>query len=685
MKLSFVELAGFRGFRDTARIEFSRSFSVISGRNGVGKSTICDAIEFAIVGTISKYRIEKSAQESIADYLWWRGSGVAKDNYVKVGFTDEKENIFQITRRRGVEVDRSQEEIENALVNVGNHPEDALKQLSRTSIIRDELITALSLDLSESDRYHLVRSSLGGSEGFEYSERAGSVLSRAQIELKSAQDAGTILQSRTGDLLLQIAQAKEEAEQAGDLVAAIKVISESVPGLSDVPNEIAESARNEMAAKTLKSKQLGVLLLRYQELEPEIHLTNSEEFVMAYSNSRDKMANLEKEIESTTAAIKKCEEESERESEQDSFDRSLATLVEHGRHLGLQDGRCPLCNIGQTDADYRAAIEVAAARLDERARRRASLDNELDNLRLIYQTLTQKMVDAKGELLEFHDKKRIVENETNEILEGLKSDGFTSVEHMRNGDVERFISRIDSEIIDLERALYVLEASHATERINDLEEKLRKLRTERATTDREVLRWERVVDSARIIDQAVKRVSSEIVDERLSAISPLLKELYKRLRPHSEWRDIDYRIRGDVKRFLSLQVGEKLNPQFLFSSGQRRALGIAFLLSIHLSRPWCKWQTLILDDPVQHIDDYRALNLVEVLTALGNTGSQIVCGVESPALADLMVRRFGGAFEEPGTKIDLSLDNRTGAIVVDQGLLPNHGGVNFLQLAGAAE
>ena len=63
--------------------------------------------------------------------------------------------------------------------------------------------------------------------------------------------------------------------------------------------------------------------------------------------------------------------------------------------------------------------------------------------------------------------------------------------------------------------------------------------------------------------------------------------------------------------------------------GQRPAAGLAFLLSIHLSRRWCKWQSLLLDGPVQHIDDYRALNLVELLAAIRRSGRQIIVAVEN--------------------------------------------------------
>jgi DNA repair exonuclease SbcCD ATPase subunit len=46
VKLAYVDLCGFRGYHKRLRIEFPDGFTVIDGRNGVGKSTIFDAVEF---------------------------------------------------------------------------------------------------------------------------------------------------------------------------------------------------------------------------------------------------------------------------------------------------------------------------------------------------------------------------------------------------------------------------------------------------------------------------------------------------------------------------------------------------------------------------------------------------------------------------------------------------------------
>ena len=62
MKLEYIEVCGFRGFRNVERFNFGAGFTVISGRNGVGKSTVCDAIEFALTGEIGKYSVESAAK-----------------------------------------------------------------------------------------------------------------------------------------------------------------------------------------------------------------------------------------------------------------------------------------------------------------------------------------------------------------------------------------------------------------------------------------------------------------------------------------------------------------------------------------------------------------------------------------------------------------------------------------------
>ena len=162
-----------------------------------------------------------------------------------------------------------------------------------------------------------------------------------------------------------------------------------------------------------------------------------------------------------------------------------------------------------------------------------------------------------------------------------------------------------------------------------------------------------VVEAARQIDTTSKSVANQILAEQFDTVMPLLKELYRRLRPHADWTEIELDFGGKVRGSLNFTVGDGHNVQFLFSSGQRRAAGLAFLLAIHLSRRWCRWKSLLLDDPVQHIDDYRALNLVEVLAAIRRSGRQVIIAVEDAALADLLCRRLRSSIGEIGRRFEL--------------------------------
>jgi DNA repair exonuclease SbcCD ATPase subunit len=164
---------------------------------------------------------------------------------------------------------------------------------------------------------------------------------------------------------------------------------------------------------------------------------------------------------------------------------------------------------------------------------------------------------------------------------------------------------------------------------------------------------QQAAELARMIDASSRTVANQILTEQFDTVTPLLKELYRRLRPHADWTEIESDFGGKLRASLNFTVGDGHNVQFLFSSGQRRAAGLAFLLAIHRSRRWCRWQSLLLDDPVQHIDDYGALHLVEVLAAIRRSGRQIIVAVEDAALADFLCRRLRSSIGDIGRRFEL--------------------------------
>lgn len=84
---------------------------------------------------------------------------------------------------------------------------------------------------------------------------------------------------------------------------------------------------------------------------------------------------------------------------------------------------------------------------------------------------------------------------------------------------------------------------------------------------------------------------------------------------------------------------------------------------MNLSLTWSRWRSILIDDPVQHVDDFRTVHLAEVLAHLCQSGRQIICAVEDTALAELMCRRLPTSERAPGKHVTLGID-RAGALAV---------------------
>lgn len=675
MRLDFIEVCGFRGFRDLVRINFGRGFTVITGRNGVGKSTLCDAIEFAITGSIDKYAVEKSAKESLSDYLWWRGEGVPKAHYVTASFVDDSGNPFTITRTRERGSDRSPEEIHTALCR-GPAPDDALRQLTRTSIIRDEWIAALSLDLTETERFHLVRSALGALEGSEAGSKAKEVVTAAEAAHTKDEAAYEAARSRLADRLTQQSETQAALSRSGDVSGALRVITAAAP---DAPTELTArlaAGRSALANGRARLGRMGEALQLGREVAAAQALYNAPEAVANREAASAAHEAAQREHEAAQQALSEAEQRLTREEEMDAMAASLSLLVEHGERLGLHDDHCPLCAAHRTSDEFAAGLAAARRRITSLA---SGVQAARDALATAKQTARQPSLtlQAATAVVQAHaDELRRLRDQEAAHVNFYVQWGLDHRFIQDPDGLEQAISPERDRLIDLERALLVLEASQAISRMSSIESNISALRAEIEKLAQAVSQSQNAVTAAREIERSVRRVSAEIIDERLAQISPLLNELYQRLRPHADWRTIDYSIRGDVRRFLSLKVGDGLNPQFVFSSGQRRAAGLAFLLSVHLARAWTPLRSLLLDDPVQHIDDFRALHLVEVLAALRLEGRQIICAVEDPALADLLCRRLVSTSTEGGRRLDIDLGSLGAtSVVVDQEINPMPVGV----------
>lgn len=662
MRFSYVEVAGFRGFKDATRFDFPAGFVVLTGRNGAGKSTVLDAIDYAFTGTINKYAVKGAKGGGLDNHIWWVGDGAPAAQYVEIGLVAPDGQEFKLVRSRDRGLQTSLDEVAKQLCSDGMAECAWQETLIRTTLIRDETLSGLSLDLPEQARFEAVRAAIGGLTGPDHFART-SELGKAAAAAKRTQDAKLAeAQADLGRALSALTEARSIAERQADVSEAEEIIQRMAPDLVATSGDRSEALRRRVAERKQSIPALMDAIVQAEATAADERFFTSDEGLANTLALAAQTEALQQSQSKALAALGDAQRAATAEQEADSFAAHMVTLLQHGEEIGLVEGHCPLCDATRDDAEFAAAIKAARARLQVRGEAATRTADTLAKAQLLARQTEQELAAVKR-TLEEHDARRTRSAQALVAVRAIFERYGLPTDPLHPEKIRTLVLKRQEETAQLEHALFILEASGAHDRVAALEARIAQLRDNveekalRATTA------ERAVEAAKQIDNAAKAVANQILTEQFDTVLPLLKELYQRLRPHTDWREIETDFGGEVRASLNFTVGDGRNPQFLFSSGQRRAAGLAFLVAIHLSRPWCRLRSLLLDDPVQHIDDYRALNLVEVLSAIRRMGRQVIIAVEDPALADLLCRRLRSIPEEMGRRFDLTFGPNGSAII----------------------
>ena len=249
MRFAFVEIFGFRGFRDKIRFNLPAGFAVLTGRNGVGKSTVLDAIDFVLTGTINKYEVTGARGGGLSEHIWWVGDGTPENQYVSVGFVDDSNEEFVVTRSRERGLDTPSQNIAQRLCAGDAPPPNWAETLIQTTLIRDETIASLSLDLPEQRRFAAVRAAIGGLAGTDHTERTGALLRAANSAKIEQEERVAEHKAELGRALSALTEARSVADRQTDVVEAERIIENLIPNLADARGDRTELLRRPLALR----------------------------------------------------------------------------------------------------------------------------------------------------------------------------------------------------------------------------------------------------------------------------------------------------------------------------------------------------------------------------------------------------------------------------------------------------
>lgn len=138
------------------------------------------------------------------------------------------------------------------------------------------------------------------------------------------------------------------------------------------------------------------------------------------------------------------------------------------------------------------------------------------------------------------------------------------------------------------------------------------------------------------------------VENRIAVHHPEIVRMFKAMIPASYLFEDIVIERGEEGVGLGLKFRGMTDPsgepKFFLSCAQANVLALAIFLSFSGSQSWSKLKTVMLDDPVQHLDDLDAVTFLDCLRgiALGKLQpkKQIVISTCDKNLYLLMIRKF---------------------------------------------
>jgi DNA repair exonuclease SbcCD ATPase subunit len=670
MRFKAIEIEGFRAFARHVALDLDADVIVLQGANGVGKTSLLDAILWALSGSISRFADRGSPVSLYAREGRARVSLTLTGPNGDVVVTRSTDGTQNLTRLR-----IGSEEFEGAVADqrIGKlllphleERQDARKVLgsilTRGVYLQQDLVRQFIDSDTSADRFALVSEVIGAGTILELQsalEKSRNLWSRNTTALRKDEIAP--LQSRVVQIDEQIARLAEanaiqsdatrpqiEAafEKAVTLLGRARIGMDEAPGTAALLDRFlkilgAERARLEREAATAESliEQLGEFSSTALAAGEVVILEAAEQ------DLSHKISIAEQDLQ--TEIVRLSEDRERRVVAADRANRT-ATLAK----LALEDlgDHCPVCeqshDFAHTVAHLQALISAASQpsepasedRLGSLNATRSELQRQLEKVKgdRLDLTLAQRDRDARRALFasRLSDLGIAFGDAAKPALDARKAEAHTTLEQVARlvADAEGFSLQVLRLGEQQRREGLQSERAALTERLSVTAGRVASLEETHAVAGN-------IIDGLRDASLAVTR-------QQIDRIAPLFQRIYSRIDPHPTFR---------VTQLLAAMKGGRgkldvaicdpdidVEPQDagpLLSSSQLNSFAVSLFLAINLALPSLKLGATILDDPLQSLDAINLLGLVDVLRRF-REHRQIIVSTHEDRLMGLLQRKL---------------------------------------------
>ena len=701
MWIKSVDISGFRAFSGSHRFDLDGDIVLVIGVNGQGKTSLFDAIHWAITGEIARLKRPDSVVSLYSP------SGEARVN-VTLGSEDGR--ILEVTRhsdgeRVGVLVSTGGdtfrgEDAEYELIRflwpdglAASESRTALRSaLERGVYLQQDVLTGFLTADTDQDRFRAISELIGAGrttdfqEALERSRRSWSRtttqrtsemedkeerLSRLERQLQDLEGARSIVPSSAGEWSVWWTQARDLGVSS---VGMPRVNSSDAPRAIDVAMAELRALRLSLERREDRLRHLALVL---QDLPPaadnlDALLRETEEASQALEDARKTLA--EAEEEAAEARRQQIEVRSEQEE--------LRVLAEVAlRHLGQQ---CPVC---QQTYDIDSTRE-RLSRLQEAVPPIGLPVNDLGLVGLMkhLQAMEERASSAAAALQVAQRQESMRVDSQNRIRSGLAELGINIPEGSSSAPVvetalEENASKLEAlaEVGLRGEALALsLAKTGQLARQAELEQEVQRLRHDLSRVRDEIKMRQATGELVSKMIDGLRDASSDLVESELVRLEPLLRRIYATADPHPEFRAVKllsrmYRGSGRVLAEVEDPLHDRRTeaPSAFLSSSQMNVLAVSVFLALNLGIPTLPLSVAILDDPLQSLDDLNLLGLIDLLKRMRER-RQLMLSTHDTRFASLLERKLRPVSEIQRTiLVELSGWSSEGPRVVHRDIVPD--------------
>lgn len=694
-----ITVRNFRGFRDEQTVDLDSSAVIISGPNGTGKTSFLDSIQWLLTGELPRLaeltsrrsddhvvnRFRQDLPAYVAAEVWLRGESV---RLVREG--NAKASILEWSGEgSGFRGEAAEKRLADALLS---KPGVALQEVLLTSGILQQDAVRLVLQDEPKNRYRHMASLLGLQElaGFEdYVKQSAESSSRraadARAEHAAAEEASQSAEAELRRLQQRLAAQPELAGLRRELLRRLQTQAPALV-VSDLPQDLGGATAFGQAARHLRNRA-DQLLAEHEDLaarERAIEPIDEAELVA-----------LAEEVERARAVLRDAERTARdaRSRLADAQERSGQLEALATRALPLLGTSCPVCEqsinpshvaghlrqILDEGGAHLTALEAAAAESERLVR--AGTD-ALQGLEARLETMSAARKHASASAAArtaWLERCARLEDETKgapTIAEGRVSEGDAGALATLRASADALAGTADELVNALGASTLAEQAERQRTVVQQQRARADALREAAATLSQRA-------EEAKTLRSGTTRATAAVTAHRFAQLQPLVNEIFGRLDPHPIFTkmrfelDVSYRA-GVADPIVEDEEGTRGDPLLIFSSSQANVAALTYFLALSWTAEGHALPFLLLDDPLQSMDDVNVLGFSDLCRHIRRR-RQLIVSTHEQRLAGLIERKLAPrGDDERGLRVIRFVGWDRAGPKIDSQLVESHDPVRYL-------